>query len=135
MTTAFFDIEVAFQTALNSISGKPFIEFENTLPYNPTVNTKFWRTTHMPINTVQVTADGMRQHTGIYKVDVIVPTGKGMKDLLQDMDKIASKFDTINSISSNNTKIQINGVSRSTATREETQLYGFVKILYTCYSY
>jgi hypothetical protein len=135
MTTAFYDIEVAFQTTLNNISNKPFIEFENLEPYKRSLDVRFWRTTNMPTNTVQVTTDGLRMHTGVYKVDIITTVGKGMKDMLQDMDAIASVFDTVTSIVSNNTKVQINGVSRSMVNREESVLYGFVKILYTCYSY
>lgn len=135
MTTAFFDIEVAFQTNLKAISGAPAIEFEGMEPYYPDIKTLFWRTTNLPIKTEQVTADALRMHTGIYKVDIIAPIGKGLKQILQSMDSIASKFDTVDSIESNNTKVQINGVSRSNVSREGASLYGFVKILYTCYSY
>ena len=135
-TTAYFDIESALQTALNSISGKPYIDFEASPVYTPTVGTKWWRTTHIPTLTEQVTADGLRKHTGIYKVDVIIPhKGKGLKIMLNDLDTIAGVFDTVTSLVSNNTKVQIDGVTRGQISREDSWLYGFVKILYTCYSY
>jgi hypothetical protein len=134
-TTTFFDIESAMQTKLNTISGKPYIDFENAKPYTPTIGTRFWRTNNIAGNTTQVTADALRFHTGIYQVDIIVPSGKGMAIILQDMDKIASAFDVVASVVINNTKIHITGVSRSRVTREDSWLYGFVKIAYNCYSY
>lgn len=135
-TSAFFDIEVAFQSKLSGISGAPFIEYENTKPYTPTIGTKFWRTNHLPGPTVQVTADALREHTGIYQVDVIVPPGKGLNDLLTDLDKIAGAFDTTTQLNYNNTKVQIQGVSRGRVSQEDNGwTFGFVKISYVCRSY
>lgn len=135
MTGRFFDIEVAFQTALNAISSKPFIEFEGMKPYIPALGTRYWRTNHIPVNSDTVAVDGLIQNTGLYQVDILCPTGKGLKQMMTDMDLIADAFNTVVSISSNSTKVQLLGVSRGRVTREESWLFGFVRINYICYSF
>jgi len=82
MSTTFFDVEVIFQTALDGISGKPGIDFEGQKPYQPQLGTRYWRTNHQPSVSTQVTADGIKQHTGVYQVDIICPTNKGLKKIM-----------------------------------------------------
>lgn len=134
-TTAYLDIEVAFQTKLNGISGKPDIDYEGTKPYIPVLGTRYWRTTHFPANTRQVTADGLREHTGFYQVDIFAPSGKGLKVILNDMDSIASAYDTSTSITGNSQKVSIQGVTRTRVIQDDAWLFGSVKIQYLAYSY
>lgn len=135
MTTAFFEIETAFQTKLAGITGAPHIDFENNIPYTPTAGTRFWRTQNDAGNTKQITLGGLRQHQGVYTVDVIVPNGIGMKVILNDMDSIASMFDVPNVLyDANGVKVQVIGVSRGKVLRDESWLVGFVSINYICYS-
>lgn len=134
-TTAFFDIEAAFQTTLNGISGKPTIDWEGFKPYIPTLGTRYWRTTNIPTTTEQITTGALRQHKGFYQVDVFCPLGKGVKQAMNDMDLIAGTFDTTTSLNSNNTKVQILGVSRTRVLQDDSWLVGSVKINYICYSY
>jgi hypothetical protein len=137
-TTPFFDIESAFQAKLLTVSGAPSaanIDFEGTKTYTPVLGTRFWRTTNNAANSSQVTADAMQLHTGVYQVDIITPVAKGLKSILNDMDAIQYAFNTVTSLNANGTKIIINGVGRTRVTREDSWLYGSVKILYNCYSY
>ncbi len=134
--SAFFNIESAFQTALNSVSGKPYIDFEGTKPYVPVIGTKYWRTNHLPGSSQTITADALVQNNGVYQVDLIYPAdGKGLKDILTDMDKIADAFNTPISLTANNTKIQLIAVGRGKVQTEPNWLFSFVKINYICYSY
>ncbi len=133
--SAFFNIEVAFQTALKAVSGAPYIDFEGNATYVPTIGTKYWRTNHLPGVSSTVTADALVQNNGVYQVDLIYPLGKGLKDILTDMDKIADAFNTPISLTANSTKIQLIAVGRGSVKQEANWLFGFVKINYICYSY
>ncbi len=133
--SAFFDIEVAFQTALKNISGAPYIDFEGTKPYVPVIGTPYWRTNHLPGSSTTITTDALVQNNGIYQVDLIYPEGKGLKDIISAMDKIADTFNSPISITANSTKIQLIAVGRGRVVREPSWLFGFVKINYICYSY
>lgn len=133
--SAFFNIESCFQTALNAISGKPYIQFEGMKPYKPVIGTKYWRTNHLPSNSDLVTVDGVIQNTGLYQVDLLYPVGQGLKDILTDMDKIADKFNVLTSLTLSNTKVQLLGVSRGQVVQETSWLFGFVRVEYICYSY
>jgi len=133
MTTAFKDIERAIQGKLAGILGAPDIDFEG-VEYTPTLDNKWWRLTFLAGNTQKVTIGGLRQHTGIYQVDIFVPVGDGLGNLIDDMDLIASTFDTNDTIDKDSVKVQINGVSPGQRVREDAWMHGILKINYVCFS-
>jgi hypothetical protein len=130
----FYDMERAFQKKLKNITGAPFIQYEGMEDYQPGLTEKYWRTNHVPSVTIQVTAGALKQHVGIYRVEMIYPNSAGLKAIMQDQDLIAQEFDTVNSVVYGDTKIKIDGVTPGNVDRQENKLYSYLKIAYTCMS-
>ncbi len=133
----FSDIESALGVKLKTVVNRPLdanIAWENGAEYTPVIGTRWWRPTNLPAQSIISTASAVQKHQGFYQVDVFVPTNKGTKDLLADLDNIYTAFNTTLSLEHGESRIDILSVGRGRIVREQSWVHGFIKIDYMCYS-
>ncbi len=131
----FFDIESALQGTLNAIPNKPKIQWENDNTYQPAIGTRYWRPTHLPQRSELATAGALQKHQGIYQVDVFTVANKGLAQMMDDLDAIYTAYNTVLSLTVNESRIDILGVGRGRVVQEQSWSHGFIEISYMCYSH
>ena len=112
MSTIFFDIAMSLYSSLNTIDNVTPIDWENS-PYLPTIGVTYLKQSHIPNETVQVTAGsaGSDLYSGIYHVAVNVESGRGIVEAMVLADKIATKFKRGSNHSSNGVIVNISSVT------------------------
>ena len=132
----FADIEKALQGQVNSITGTPKIQWENDDSYVPVLGTRYWRVTNLPVESALETAGKLVKHTGIYQVDIFVPSNKGLATVTADMDKIYTVFNSLLWLDKNGSRIYIKSVGRGRVENEKNGwCKGFIVIYYECYAH
>lgn len=131
----FLDIESALETKLAGISGAPKIQWENDASYKPTIGTPFWRPTNIPFKSDVASNSMLQKHQGIYHVDVFGVVNKGVGGIIGDLDKIYTAFNSVISLTSGSSRVDIQNVSRGKIVNEDAWCHGFIEINYVCYAH
>lgn len=131
----FLDIQSALETKLNSIVNHPYIVWENDIKYTPTIGTRYWRATVLPLRSELSNANALQKHQGIFQVDVFVPAESGLAQLMGDLDTIYSEYNTVLSLYANDSRIDIKSIGRGKVLREKAWCMGYIEIYYECYSH
>lgn len=134
MSTRIFDLMVTLQTALDSVPGHPFIQFDNMRNYTPVNNTRYWRTTLLPNRNTGATLAGAQQMTGFYQVDIIAPSNIGINSIFTDSQAIFDYFNDNRIIQVDDYHVKIQTVSIGEVLREGAWSRGFVEIEYKLYT-
>lgn len=130
----FFNIMAGLQSKLDSIAGHPKIVFDNDKEYSPQNGTRYWRTKLIPLRSELASVENMQKHIGVFQVDVFIKKNSGTAELMRDLDTIHDTFNSVNSVTSGDTNIQINGVGLGPVYIEQGWCRGYVEIQYMCYS-
>lgn len=114
------EIQNALETRLSTLAGLPSVAWPNQ-DFTPVSGTSWLRPTLLPAETVAATMDGDLQ-TGIFQVDVFVPSGTGRSAGDTLVDAIGDHFAPMLELTSGATTVRI--ISFSTiAARSESDWY------------
>lgn len=139
MSTAFFDIQAALDSSMNTLAGATPVAWQypgEGGPYKPVTGTLFLRPTHLPGNTSQAEASsaGKNFATGIYQVDVIAPLDSSQKTMIDWADDIADTFKRGTTHSYNGVNVRIRSASVGNGTRDGAWIVLPVTISYFVYT-
>lgn len=128
---SFYDIKVALDTKLSTLSGSYDFAWEN-VSFKPTIGTAYIRPFLLFSPSTKLTFEGLQQNQGIYQVDVVVPVNKGMKVLLDKMDDIFDLFRE-EVLTSNSSVVHVTTINSNRFSTEQAWMVGTVDIYFTCY--
>lgn len=130
------DIQTAMDYALSQISGAPTIVWENGPDIEMTLSSSYWRPTLLTGKGSVAQADMLQKITGIYQVDIFVPSNRGTSVIKGYYDSIFTAFNVTTNISANSTKIYIGDINPGAITQDKHGwCQGFIEINYDCFTY
>jgi len=131
----FTNIEKALQRVLNSISGKPKIQFENDTEYTPVIGTKYWRTKNIGTTDDIVTVSRLHRHQGIFQVSVFAPKAGSNAVILTDLNAIYNAYNSMLSLYEGDIRVDIGATPRGPILVQDVWAQGTLSIYYSCYTH
>lgn len=128
----FIDIQTAFDTKLDELSGLFTIAWPNTA-YEPVIGETYLEPFILPAASARMTLAGKQENPGIYQINVYVEAEKGSKEALDIADFLYDHFANLD-LSKNDTCISVNQIEISQAQRIDSWHVLSVSIYYTSYS-
>lgn len=129
----FKDLQAALETRLSTLSGLPEVAWANTA-FKPTEDTAFFRPFIVPASGESLTQNRLQLNTGLFIIDTFVPSEKGTAALNTLVDAVYDHFMAVNTVTSGTTEVELVGINRMLAERDEAWFKGGVEIQYMVYS-
>ena len=127
------DLQAALETRLNTLSGLPEVAWENNA-FTPVQGTSFFRAILSPAAGDSITQDRLQLNTGLFTVEIFVPSEKGTSVLNTFVDAVYDHFTAVNTVTSGSTEVSLTGINKTLSTRDEAWFKGGIEIQYMVYS-